>query len=331
MLFSGCCAVSPACLRVEPEHHRPRVLRTEPLAHDPCPEPTRGAELRHLLEEVHVAGEEEGQARGEVIDAQAGVDRRLHVRDAVREGECDLLCRRRPRLAHVVAADRDRVPLRDPLAAVREQVRDQSHRRRRRIDVRPARRVFLQQVVLDGPGQLRRLDTLLLPHELIQEQQDRRRGVDRHRRAHAVERDPFEQPTHVVDRVDRDARLADLTLGAGMVTVEPHLRREIERRREPRLPVVEQVAEPRVRLFRRRHAGVLPHRPQPVPVHRGVRAPREREGARLAEVATRLPSLDVLRAVDGPEVDPGIRLAALLVVAHRGPSLAPVPPARQSG
>ena len=51
-----------AGLRVEAQHHRARVLRAEALLHDARPEPARGAELRDLLEEVAVAGEEERQA-----------------------------------------------------------------------------------------------------------------------------------------------------------------------------------------------------------------------------------------------------------------------------
>ena len=83
MLFSGCCAVSvtpPVCVWkrsiiafgfVAPKRSR-MMLR---------PHPPRGAELRDLLEDVVVAVEEERQARREVVDVEARVDRRLHVGD----------------------------------------------------------------------------------------------------------------------------------------------------------------------------------------------------------------------------------------------------------
>ena len=198
--------------------------------------------------------------------------RRLHVRDPVRERERDLLRGRRPRLAHVIAADRDRVPLRDPLAAVREQVGDDPHRRLRRVDVRAARGVLLQEVVLDGAADLRRVDALLLGDQLVEQQQDRRGRVDRHGRRDAIERDPVEQPPHVVDRVDRDAGLADLALGARVIRVQAHLGRQVERDRQPGLALVQQVAEPPVRLRGRAHARVLAHRPQAPAVHVGVDA-----------------------------------------------------------
>ena len=63
--------------------------------------------------------------------SRPGVDRRLHVGDRVGEREAHLLHRRAALLAHVVAGDRDRVPLRDALAAVGEQVGGQAHRRAR--------------------------------------------------------------------------------------------------------------------------------------------------------------------------------------------------------
>ena len=92
-LFSGCCAVSeqPAVCACVRSSKRPRVLRAEALAHDRRPHAARGAELRDLLEEVVVDVEEERQARREVVDVEAALDRRLHVADAVGEREGELL------------------------------------------------------------------------------------------------------------------------------------------------------------------------------------------------------------------------------------------------
>ena len=90
---------------MEAEHLRARVARAEALAHEPRPKPARGAELRDLFEEVVVRVEEEGEARGELVDLQARVDRGLDVGDGVGEREGDLLHGGRARLADVVAAD----------------------------------------------------------------------------------------------------------------------------------------------------------------------------------------------------------------------------------
>ena len=136
-------------LRVEAQLLRARVRRAEAVAHDARPQPARRAELRDLLEKVVVRVEEERQPLAEPVDVEPGVDRRLHVGDRVREGERDLLHRRRSRLADVIAADRDRVPVRQLALAEREDVGDDPQRGARRIDVGAARDVLLEDVVLD--------------------------------------------------------------------------------------------------------------------------------------------------------------------------------------
>src|SRR3712207_3260352 len=63
-------------LRVEAEGLRLRVRRAEALAHDARPEPPCRPKLRHLLEEVVVGVEEEGEARPELVRGEARRDRR---------------------------------------------------------------------------------------------------------------------------------------------------------------------------------------------------------------------------------------------------------------
>ena len=86
---------------------------------------------------------------------EARASRGREVLEPVREREGDLLHGRRARLADVVARDRDRVPARDVLLAEREDVGDEAQRRLRRERVRPPRRVFLEDVVLDRPRERR--------------------------------------------------------------------------------------------------------------------------------------------------------------------------------
>ena len=70
-------------LRVEAQLLRARLGRAEPIAHEPRPQPPRGAELRDLLEKIVVRVEEERQPLAEAIDVEAGVERRLHVGERV--------------------------------------------------------------------------------------------------------------------------------------------------------------------------------------------------------------------------------------------------------
>ena len=62
---------------------------------------------------------------------------------------------------------------------------------------------------------------------------------------------------------DRDADPADLARRLRRVRVVAHLGRQVERDRQAGLALLEQVAEPAVRLLGGREAGVLAHRPEP--------------------------------------------------------------------
>ena len=143
-------------LRVEAQLLGARAGGAEPIAHEPRPQPARRAELGDLLEKVVVRVEEERQPLSERVDVEPGVDRRLHVGDRVGERERDFLHRRRSRFADVIAADRDRVPVRQLALAERKDVGDDPQRRARRIDVGAARDVLLEDVVLNRARERRR-------------------------------------------------------------------------------------------------------------------------------------------------------------------------------
>jgi hypothetical protein len=71
---------------------------------------------------------------------------------------------------------------------------------------------------------------------------------------------------------------------ARRIRIDPHLRREIERDGQSRLPLLQQQPEPLVRLARRPEAGVLAHCPEPAAVHRRLHAARVREGAGISQI-----------------------------------------------
>ena len=103
---------APGGLRVETQLLRFRVSHAEPVTHDARPQPPRRTELGNLLEEVVVGIEEKRQPPSEPRCVQTGGDDGLDVGDTVSECKRDLLSGGRARLANVVSADRDRVPLR---------------------------------------------------------------------------------------------------------------------------------------------------------------------------------------------------------------------------
>ena len=267
--------------------------------------------------------EEEREPRCEVVDREPPLERPLDVREPVLQRERELLRRRRARLADVVAGDRDRVPQRHLARAELDHVRDEPHGRLGREDVLLLRDVLLEDVRLDRAAQRRARDALLLGDADVEGEQHRRGRVDRHRRRHLAERDAREQQAHVLDRVDRDALPPDLAERPGVVGVEAHQRRHVERRREAGLTVVEQEAEPLVRLVRRPEPRELAHRPEATAVHRRVDAARERELARVAEIAV-VVDVDGVGRRERRHVDPRERREELArAVGRAGASLPP--------
>ena len=211
------------------------------------------------------------------------------VLDAVGQRVGQLEVVRRPGLLDVVAGDRDRVEPRHLLRGVREDVGDDPHRRRRRVDVGVADHELLEDVVLDGPRQLLGRHALLLGRDDVERQHRQHRAVHRHRDAHLVERDALEQLAGVVDRVDRDAGHADVADDARVVGVVAAVGREVERDREALLAGREVAAVERVGLLGGREAGVLADRPRLGRVHRRVRTAQERRQARVGVEARRGP------------------------------------------
>ena len=96
--------------------------------------------------------EEERKLRGEIVDAQASVERGLDVGDAVGEGKGDFLDGGRASFADVVALNGDGVPLWNAVVPPTEDIGHDAHRGPHRINVRSAGDVFLKNVVLHRAG-----------------------------------------------------------------------------------------------------------------------------------------------------------------------------------
>ena len=87
-----------------------------------------------------------------------------------------------------------------------------------------------------------------------------------------------------VERVDRDARLADVADDARMVAVIAAVGGEIEGDREALLPGGEVAAVEGVGFLGGREARILADRPGPAGIHRGIGPARERREAGQAGV-----------------------------------------------
>src|SRR5205085_3199349 len=124
-------------------------------------------------------------------------ERSFNVSYGVCERERDFLNCRRACFAYVIAADGNRVPVRNFSRAETERVRHQSKRRRWRIDVRAARYVLFQNIVLKRAVYFVERHTLFFRNRKIEREQHRRSRVDGHRSRNRVEGNSVEETQHV--------------------------------------------------------------------------------------------------------------------------------------
>ena len=157
---------------------------------------------------------------------------------------------------------------------VADHVLDQPQRRLRREHVGAARKILLDQVVLDRSRELAHIRTLLFGDGDIERQQPRRGGVDRHRGVHLLERNAVEQRTHVPHMGDRYADLAHFAARKDVIGVVSRLRRKIEGDGEPSLSRAEIFSIERVGGFSRGMAGIGPYQPRTVAIGHDGRPPR---------------------------------------------------------
>ena len=265
------------CVR---RRQRTGVLRVE-LAHQLGPEQAGRPQLGHLHEEVHADGPEERQPGRERVDVEPDRAAGPHVLDPVGEGVGELEVGRRPGLLDVVAGDGDGVVARHPGRGEGEDVGDDPHRRARRVDVGVADHELLEDVVLDGAGQLLRGHPLLLGRHDVERQYGQHGAVHGHRHAHLVQRDAVEELAHVVDGVDRHPGHADVAGHPRVVGVVAPVRGQVERDRQALLPAGQVAPVERVGLLGGGEPGVLAHGPRLGRVHGRVRAAQVRGDARV--------------------------------------------------
>src|SRR5262245_18638092 len=309
-------------LAVRAEHQRLDLLGREVLPHERGPEQARRPQLRHLHVEAHADGEEERQPAREGVDVEPLGERRTHVLEAVRDGERQLQVARRPGLLHVVPGDRDRVEARHLLRGVLDDVRDDPHRGSWRVDVGVADHELLQDVVLDGPRQLRPRDALLLPGD-DEARQDREHGtVHGHRHRHLVEWHAVEEDLHVLDGIDGDARLADVPDDARVIAVVAAVGGGVEGDRQSHLSGGEVGPVEGVRLLRGGEPRVLPDGPRLLGIHGRARPAEEGKVARngiqeveRGDVGARIERLD-LEAFGRPP-DQVVRVRAFALLARK--------------
>ena len=130
------------------------------------------------------------------------------------------------------------------------------------------------------PDNSRQRRALLLTRHDEGRQNRQHRAVHGHRHRHFGEGNTVEEDLHVLDTVDRHARLAHVAGHARVVGVVAAVRRQIEGHAEALLPGGQVAAVKGVTLLGRGKARVLPDGPGPGGVHGGAWPARVRRQAR---------------------------------------------------
>ena len=294
MLLSGCCAVSdtPAVWQWARSIHDFGFLQPSRSLMSRAHRRRAARELGDLFEEVVVHVPEERDARRERVGVDAALHGALEVAERAGEGERRLPDGGRAGVAHVVAADADRVEARHHGGAysivsttsstdasggkmnsfcavyslrmsfcvvpVSTRRRCRALRRRRSTSpITPAGALIVSEVDTSSSGM------------------------------------PSNSACRVDDGVDGDADLADLAPVDRVVGVEAEQRRQVEVGRQAGLAVGEQVLVAAVGVFGLAEPGDLADRPRPAAVHRRVGAAGVGVLAREAEVALLVEVLEV--------------------------------------
>ena len=172
------CRAGSLCMKTQ--HPRLRILRLEFFPHHACPDLARRTELGNLFQKIVVRIEEERQPRCKTVDVKPLCHRCFDIGNAVRQRKCNLLRRCRSCLAHVIAGDGNRIPLRHLGPSPRKHVRDDAHCVPDWIDIRPARNVFLQHIILYRAREFGHVRTGTPRCRYVECQQNTCRRIDRH-------------------------------------------------------------------------------------------------------------------------------------------------------
>jgi hypothetical protein len=120
------------------------------------------------------------------------------------------------------------IPIGHVLGGIGDDVGHDPHGGLGRVDVGVADHELLQDVVLDGAGELVLADPLLLGGHDVAGQDRQHRPVHGHGDAHLVERNAVEEDLHVLHRIDRHPGLAHVARDPGVVGVVASVGRQIE-------------------------------------------------------------------------------------------------------
>ncbi|MPM06135.1 hypothetical protein SDC9_52431 [bioreactor metagenome] len=178
---------------------------------------------------VHANCPEKRKTRRKLVNRNAGFDAGSQIFKSVGQRVCHFDIGRSTGFLHVISADGNAVELGHKLRRVFEDIGNDFHRRHRRINVRVPHHEFLQNVVLNGSGQLFGFHALFFGCNNVEGHHGQYCTVHGHRHRHFAQRNLIEQNFHIFHRIDCHTGFSDITKHALVVAVVTSVCCQVER------------------------------------------------------------------------------------------------------
>ena len=156
---------------------------------------------------------------------------------------------------------------------VRKNISDDPHRRGRRIDIGIPHHEFLEDIILNGSGQLGWSNALFFRGNDEECHDGNYGSIHRHGYRHLIQGDLIKEDLHVLYGINGYTRFSDIAFDARVVRIIAAVCGQVKGYRESFLSGGEIAAVEGVAFFGGGKASVLSDGPWPDQVHRGVRAP----------------------------------------------------------
>ncbi len=207
-------------LAVSTQSQRFRILRTKGI-NNLSPQSTSCTHFSHFHEVVLADCPEERQTRSKCVNSQASFNTGTDIIPAVSQSVSHFNIIGSTSFLHMIAGNRNAVKLRHILRCESENIADNSHRRRRGINISVTNHELFQNIVLDSTSQNLLRNTLLFSSQNIESQNRQNSAVHGHRYGHLIQRNAREQDFHIQNGVYSNTGFANVaynTLVIGVIT-----------------------------------------------------------------------------------------------------------------
>mmetsp|Transcript_28252 Transcript_28252/g.47989 ORF Transcript_28252/g.47989 Transcript_28252/m.47989 type:complete len:708 (+) Transcript_28252:1254-3377(+) len=271
-----------AGLAMRPQQQRLRVFGVEKLLHFRGPQGPRSPELCNLHVEIHPDAEEEGKPRGNLVDRKACFQCGSDIFNAIGDGEAQLQSSMCSGLLHVIPGNGNGIVLGHVFSQISHDVSNNVDTWFSWVNVGVADHEFLQNVILNGPGECLFVNALFLGSCDVHGKDRQNGAVHGHTYRHLIKGNIVEKDLHILHTVNRYSRETHIAYDSRMITIISAMSRQIKGNAQALLTRLDGLLVEGIALFHGAKSSVLSDGPRADRVHGSMRAtcvwesPRER-------------------------------------------------------